>query len=300
MRDLLVDLRDGEILILVAAQYLGVSAPRYNHPRGEGGGKATEALSLDRLMMGVSLLEQGIEALPPGVKARSLYEGNKEVTMGLVWWLILGWERARGRKIASQDAWVNDFETGPVKVDIVSSYTGHEFRFLARISAQETAAPSRQSVDMLICVDISGSMQRFPLPTIEVVKEAVFSELLSRLRPDDRLSVILFNDTPRVVLPLRPATPEYISWIIHELRSVHCEVVYYYLYYFLFINFIILLRVERTQLQPLTRYFMKRKVVVLIYLFVLCFSLMVWTRSIKLASWYGQQDCKWKALNESY
>ena len=233
VNDVLQDLRDGEILFLISHLCLGTSKiPVYRSPSKDG--DLSVVLSLDRLKAVVSALasKQGTSRAPPvGLKPQSLLEGNKEITLGLIWWLVYEWERQHGACEASldQDLWIDSFlqsqEKNELSIRTCAQYKCcGVFRFVARMELGETK-PSlqRQPLDMIVCIDVSGSMERQPSPKIDSVRRAVIEELFPRLSERDRFSLIVFSDFPRALLNLVEATEENLKVAAELLRSVDCE-----------------------------------------------------------------------------
>src|SRR6476661_4665432 len=96
--------------------------------------------------------------------------------------------------------------------------TSHSTRFvLGRITApRATTERERASVNLAIVLDRSGSMSG---EKIRVAKVAV-EEAIARLRPDDRLSVVAYDDVVDVVVESTHASAEARRGAIERLRSV--------------------------------------------------------------------------------
>ena len=96
--------------------------------------------------------------------------------------------------------------------------TSHSTRFvLATIAApRATTERERAPVNLAIVLDRSGSMSG---DKIRVAKVAV-EEAISRLRPDDRFSVVVYDDVVDVVIESTHASAEARRGAIERLRSV--------------------------------------------------------------------------------
>ena len=96
--------------------------------------------------------------------------------------------------------------------------TSHSQRFvLARIAApRATTERVRPPVNLAIVLDRSGSMSGEKL---RVAKIAV-DEAIARLRPDDRFSVVAYDDVVDVVIESTPASAEARRGALERLRSV--------------------------------------------------------------------------------
>jgi len=94
----------------------------------------------------------------------------------------------------------------------------HSKRFvLARITApRATAERARPSVNLAIVLDRSGSMSG---PKLDVARAAVV-EAISRLQPQDRFSVVVYDDVVEVVIESTSASREARDGALARLRSV--------------------------------------------------------------------------------
>jgi Ca-activated chloride channel family protein len=80
-----------------------------------------------------------------------------------------------------------------------------------------TAASARPPVDIAFVIDRSGSMSGGKL---ELAKEAV-NQAVSRLNDDDRMAVVIFDDSVQDILPLMPASKEMQGILAARLNNVH-------------------------------------------------------------------------------
>jgi Ca-activated chloride channel homolog len=94
----------------------------------------------------------------------------------------------------------------------------HSKRFLlARIAApRATTERARASVNLAIVLDRSGSMSG---PKLDVARAAVV-EAINRLQPDDRFSVVVYDDVVEVVIESTNASPEARRGALDRLRTV--------------------------------------------------------------------------------
>jgi len=84
------------------------------------------------------------------------------------------------------------------------------------IKGREIAEKDRKPANLVFVIDTSGSMNRED--RLELVKRALFI-LLDRLRPDDRIGVVVFGSTARILLsPAGPEQREKIYEAINLLR----------------------------------------------------------------------------------
>ena len=98
---------------------------------------------------------------------------------------------------------------------------GHSQRFLlARITApRATSERARPPVNLAIVLDRSGSMSGEKL---RVAKAAV-EEAIARLQPDDRFSVVVYDDVVDVVIESTSASGEARRGAVDRLRSVEAR-----------------------------------------------------------------------------
>jgi Ca-activated chloride channel family protein len=94
----------------------------------------------------------------------------------------------------------------------------HSKRFLlARVAApRATTERARASVNLAIVLDRSGSMSG---PKLDVARAAVV-EAINRLQPDDRFSVVVYDDIVEVVIESTNASPEARRGALDRLRTV--------------------------------------------------------------------------------
>ena len=94
----------------------------------------------------------------------------------------------------------------------------HSKRFLlARIAApRATTERARASVNLAVVLDRSGSMSG---PKLDVARAAVV-EAINRLHPDDRFSVVVYDDVVEVVIESTNASPEARRGALERLRTV--------------------------------------------------------------------------------
>src|SRR5829696_421273 len=99
--------------------------------------------------------------------------------------------------------------------------TAHSRRFvLARISApRATTERERAPVNLAIVLDRSGSMSGEKLRVAKVAVE----EAIARLRPEDRFSVVVYDDVVDVVVESTNASPEARRGAVDRLRSVEAR-----------------------------------------------------------------------------
>ena len=99
--------------------------------------------------------------------------------------------------------------------------TAHSKRFLlARIVApRATAERARPPVNLAIVLDRSGSMSGEKL---RVAKTAV-EEAIARLQPEDRFSVVVYDDVVEAVIESTPASGEARRGAIERLRAVEAR-----------------------------------------------------------------------------
>ena len=99
--------------------------------------------------------------------------------------------------------------------------TAHSRRFvLARISApRATTDRERAPVNLAIVLDRSGSMSGEKLRVAKVAVE----EAIARLRPEDRFSVVVYDDVVDVVVESTNASPDARRAAVDRLRSVEAR-----------------------------------------------------------------------------
>lgn len=222
--DLPRDLGDGEVLLLVTSHVLKVKTPSFRPPSRDG--NLRETFCLDRLQCLCDLLLTPLhdQTLPPGVKPRSFYDCNERVTLGFVWWLIKEWSRRHlGKEVQSEAVWIDEYETKTehVTMESLSQYVGDgRFQFALHITALECALRQRQPIDLMLCIDISGSMDKHK---IGVVREVIKSELLPKLSSSDRVGIICFSESAFVTHHFDWATNEMLRQITSKLESVSCN-----------------------------------------------------------------------------
>ncbi len=96
---------------------------------------------------------------------------------------------------------------------------GHDVALRLSITAhrQPARTTSRPPIDISFVIDRSGSMSGGKL---ELAKEAV-NLAVKRLNGDDRMAVVVFDDTVQGILPLMPATEPVRIMLEARLNNVH-------------------------------------------------------------------------------
>ena len=228
--DVKVELRYTELLVPQSGQYQfvfpTVVGPRYNSPQSA---EATSAWVAQPTLAAGQLSATSFDlkvhmATPIGIKeVRSTShaidvakngEGRAEVSL------------TRGNPPGNNRDFILDYrlagdriESGVMLYQGPSDSSGQpgENFFLAMVEPpKQVAAQAISPRDYIFVVDISGSMQGFPLNT----SKAVLQDLIGKLRPTDTFNVMLFSGSNRLLSPRSvPATQANIAQALRTIDS---------------------------------------------------------------------------------
>lgn len=219
--DVAVELRYTELLTPQEAQYAfvfpTVVGPRYNSPQGAAANEPWIAAPFvrDAAAPAPAFELQVTLAAPIPVKdiASSSHDttidglGGRELRVAL---------KPGGRRADDRDFILRWRLAGDRIESGLMLYRGEEENFFLAMVEPPAAVPARQITprDYVFVVDISGSMQGFPLDTAK----QLLQHLIGGLRPSDTFNVMLFSGSTRVLAP--QSVPATLANVNLALRTI--------------------------------------------------------------------------------